>query len=605
MRRGVASLPQACFPPEPVAGPVADLTLQDRARARLARETAHVHPGADARLRIALAYPNTYRVGMSNLGIHTLYRLLNNLPGVRCERVFLPDPAELEQYRRTGTRLFALESQQPIADFDILAFSTSFENDYPNLLAMLDLGGIPRRAEARTRHDPLVLMGGAAVSINPEPVAPFLDVCCVGEGEELVQPLVDACFTATSRQDLLESLAVLPGFYIPSLYQASYAPAGDAAVNRFAALVPISPAPEVITKVRARLTGVDRVAVTAIQTPDTEFGDRIIAEVARGCTKGCRYCWVGYSILPFRVHKADDVLEATLPWREHTDRIGLVATALLDHPEIEEIALRLRAAGFKVFSPSLIISTLRESLLRTIVESGQETITIAPEAGSDRMRQVVMKKITNEEILEKVRLIFRVGAVNLKNYMIIGLPGETEADLEAIIDLGKQMREIMIEEGRQRGRIGTITLSINCLIPKPGTPFQWAPQLSAKEYRRRLRWLRKRVAAIPNLVLDAMPPRMAEIQAVMSRGDRRVADLLERWLDADDWSAALRDWRDAGGPPIEEFLRERDPFEPAPWDHLRVGPGTPALVNQWDRATAIADAPVPVPVPAPAPSASA
>jgi len=552
-----------------------------------------VHPGADARLRVALAYPNTYRVGMSNLGMHTLYRLFNGLPGVRCERVFLPDPEEMEQYRRTGTRLFALESQQPVSDFDIVAFSASFENDYRNLLAMLDLAGIPRRAAARTRHDPLVLMGGAAVSINPEPVAPFLDVCCVGEGEELVQPLVDACFAATSRQDLLESLAVLPGLYVPSLYEPQYTPAGDTGVDRFAGLTPVSPAPEFITKVRASLEGVDRVAVTAIRTPDTEFGDRITVEVARGCTKGCRYCWVGYSILPFRVHDADDVLQATLPWREHTDRIGLVATALLDHPDIEEIALRLRAAGFKVFSPSLIISTLRESLLKTVVESGQETITIAPEAGSDRMRQVVMKNITNEEILDKVRMIFRVGAVNLKNYMIIGLPGETEADLEAIVELGEKMREIMIEEGRERGRIGTITLSINCLIPKPGTPFQWAPQLSAKEYRRRLRCLRKRVATIPNLVLDAMPPRTAEIQAVMSRGDRRVADLIEIWLDNDDWSAALREWRDAGGLPLEEFLRERDPLEPAPWDHLRVGPGTPALTNQWDKATAIASKPAP------------
>ena len=542
-------------------------------------------------MRIALAYPNTYGVGMSNLGMHTLYRLLNSLPGVRCERVFLPDPAELEQYRRTGTRLFALESQQPIADFDIIAFSASFENDYRNLLMMIDLAGMPRRAEARTRHDPLVIMGGAAVSINPEPVAPFLDACCVGEGEELVQPLVDACFAAGSREELLENLAGQPGFYVPALYTPRYSATADSEVERFAGLVAANAAPEVITKVRARLEGVDRVAVTAIHTPDTEFGDRITAEVARGCTKGCRYCWVGYSILPFRVHDPDDVLTATMPWREHTNRIGLVATALLDHPDIEEIALRLREAGYKVFSPSLIISTLRESLLKAVIASGQETITIAPEAGSNRMREVVMKKITNEEILDKVRLIFRTGAVNLKNYMIIGLPGETEADLEAIVALGEQMREIMIEEGRQRGRIGTITLSINCLIPKPGTPFQWAEQLSAKEYKRRLRWLRKRVAAIPNLVLDAMPPRTAEIQAVMSRGDRRVADLIELWLDTDDWSAALREWRDAGGPPLAEFLRERDPFEPAPWSHLRVGPGTPALSNQWDRANHSAQAP--------------
>jgi radical SAM superfamily enzyme YgiQ (UPF0313 family) len=566
-----------------------DVALQEQALARLAREIAHVRPQTGAQLSVALAYPNTYGVGMSNLGMHTLYRLLNALPGVRCERAFLPDPQDLDRHRRTGTRLFALESQQPISDFDLLAFSTSFENDYPNLLTMLDLAGIPRRAENRTSHDPLVLMGGAAVSINPEPVAPFLDVCCVGEGEDLIEPLVDACFAATSRDDLLERLATSTGFYVPSLYTPSYAVVEGAPCARFAALTPRAPAPAVVTKVRASLAGVERVSVTAIRTPDTEFGDRITVEIARGCTKGCRYCWVGYSILPFRVHTVEDVMAAVLPWREHTDRVGLVATALLDHPQIEEIALGLRAAGFKVFSPSLIISTLRESLLDTVVASGQETITIAPEAGSDRMRQVVMKKITNEEILDKVRMIFRAGARNLKNYIIIGLPGEAQEDLEAIVELGQQMREIMIEEGKTRGRIGTITLSINCLIPKPGTPFQWAEQLPAKEYRRRIRWLRRRAAKIPNLVIDAMPPRVAEIQAVMTRGDRRVADLLELWLDADDWSSALRSWVETGGPPLEEFLRERDPLEPTPWDHLRVGPGTPALTNQWDRATAIAN----------------
>jgi radical SAM superfamily enzyme YgiQ (UPF0313 family) len=565
-----------------------DITLLERARARLARETAHVRPNSGAQLRIALAYPNTYGVGMSNLGIHTLYRLLNGLAGVRCERVFLPDGDDLDRHRRTGTPLFALESQQPVNGFDLLAFSTSFENDYPHLLTMLDLAGMPRRASARTAHDPLVLMGGAAVSINPEPVAPFIDVCCVGEGEDLVQPLVDACFTATSRQDLLERLAPSPGFYVPALYVPEYAPMVDAPCERFAGLAASAPAPAIVTKVRASLEGVERVAVTAIQTPDTEFGDRIIAEVARGCTKGCRYCWVGYSILPFRVHQVEDVLAAALPWREQTDRIGLVATALLDHPQIEEIALGLRAAGFKVFSPSLIISTLRASLLETVVASGQQTITIAPEAGSDRMREVVMKKITNDEILDKVRMIFRAGAVNLKNYIIVGLPGETDEDLDAIVELGSQMREIMIEEGRDRGRIGTITMSINCLIPKPGTPFQWAAQLTAKEYRRRLRRLRKQIAKIPNLVLDAMPPRVAEIQAVTSRGDRRVADLLELWVDCGDFGEAMRSWEEAGGLPLQEFLRERDPFEPAPWGHLRVGPGTPALANQWDRASAVA-----------------
>ncbi len=535
-----------------------------------------------------LAYPNTYAVGMANLGLHSVYRQANAHPDVSCERVFLPDDEHLAEYVRTGTRLFSLESTTPVADFDVLAFSASFENDYPNLLRILELAGIPLRATERDERHPLVVMGGAAVSINPEPVAPFLDVCCLGEGEELLAPLLDAALGASSRQELLEGLATRQGFYVPAFYEPRYESPEPGAAARFAALEALPPAPATITKVRARFDGADRVAATAILAPDSEMGDRVLVEVARGCTKGCRYCWVGYSILPFRVHSVEDVLRAVEPWRRYTDRVGLVATALLDHPDIEAIAMGLRERGFRVFSPSLIISTLSEPLLQTVVDSGQRTITIAPEAGSDRMRRLIMKKITNEEILDKTRMIFRAGALNLKNYIIIGLPGETDEDLEAIVELGQKMRDIMIDEGRARGRIGTITMSINCLIPKPGTPLQWAPQLDTRSYRAKLKWLRRRAARVPNLVIDAMPPRAAEIQAVMSRGDRRVADLLEEWHQCGDWRQAFRTWSETHGVPMQEFLRQRDPAEPTPWGHLHVGPGLPALTNQWDKALQVA-----------------
>ncbi len=563
------------------------MDLYESARARLSRETSLVAFRPGGQVRIVLAYPNTYWVGMSNLGLHTLYRLMNRHPEVSCERVFLPDPEELETMRRTGVALFSLETRTPIDDFDVVAFSASFENDYPNLLQMLELGRIPFRSADRDGRNPLIVMGGATVSINPEPVADFLDLACVGEGEGLVEPLLDSLLTEPDRTRLLHRLAQLPGFYVPALYEPEYL-SGPEGLRRFAGIEPKDPAPAVVTKVRASLEGPDRVAATAIHTPDTEFGDRITVEVARGCTKGCRYCWVGYSILPFRVHRADDILARVEPWREHGDRVGLVATALLDHPEIESIASALRDRGFRVFSPSLIISTLREPLLRAVLESGQETITIAPEAGSDRMRQLIMKKITNEEILDKTRMIFRAGAVNLKNYIIIGLPGETDEDLDAIIDLGAEMRRIMIEECRERGRIGRITMSVNCLIPKPGTPLQWAMQLSVREYRKKLRYLHRLAAGVPNLVIDAMPPRAAEIQAVMSRGDRRVAELLEEWHRLGSWSRALRSWSRRVGMPLPEILRAREPDEPAPWQHLRVGPGTPALINQWTQAMEIA-----------------
>ena len=579
---------------------------RQRARQRLLAETSLIDPGFGA-LRIALAYPNTYYVGMSNLGIHTIYRLLNSYPEARCERVFLPDADEARSYRSGRTRLFTMESQTSIADFDVLAFSVSFENDYVNVLDMLDLAGLPLRARDRDRRHPLVLMGGAAVSINPEPIAPFVDAICLGEGEELVPALIDTLLEC-EQDEVLEVLATLPGFYVPSYYRPRYyhrdarvvadrpgarsngSKSGD--LPRFRDIEALPPAPPTVSKVRARLAGVERVASTSILTRDTEFSDRMLIEVARGCTKGCRYCWVGYNILPFRVHDVDDILTVAEPWRAHTDRIGLVATALLDHPQIESIALGLRQRGFRLFSPSLILSTLRETLLRAVIESGQRSITVAPETGSDRLRELIMKRITNEEILDKVEMIFEAGAVNLKNYVIIGLPGETRADLQDLIDLAAEMRSIMVRLGRPKGRIGTITLSTNCLIPKPGTPLQWAQQLEPRDYRTKLRWLRRRVAKLPNVTLEAMPPRSAEIQGVLSRGDRRTADLLEEWHRCRQWSQALQNWHQRGGPRRSAILQHHALTDALPWGHLNIGSSTAALSNQWTKAEEIAQRPL-------------
>lgn len=577
--------------------------LAQRLRRRAQQEIRLVQPNAGGRLRVVLAYPNTYALGMSNLGLHTVYRLFNAHPEVRCERAFLPDADELPAYRERGTPLMTVETQTPVGDADVIAFSASFENDYVNVVRMLGLAGVPARSGARDHRHPLVLMGGATVSINPEPLAPFLDACCVGEGERIVGPLIDALLrhgaAGETRTELLDALARLSGLYVPSLYEPEYA-AVDGGYPAFRALAPRRGAPATVRKVRAEFGGPQSVAATAILTPDTEFGDRIMIEVARGCTKGCRYCWVGYNVLPFRVHTVADVLAAAEPWRHATTRVGLVATALLDHPDIEAIAAGLRARDFDVFSPSLIISTLREPLLRAVVESGQRSVTVAPETGSDRLRELVMKRITNEEILAKVRMIFRAGVHSLKNYVIIGLPGETDADLQELVDLAVAMRTVMIEEGRERGHIGTITLSINCLIPKPATPFQWAEQIRPTEYRRRLRWLRRRLGKVPNVAIEAMPPRTTEIQALMSRGDRRVADLVELWAAMGSWPEALRAWQRQGGS-LEHFAyRPLDPATPLPWSHLRTGASDSALAHQWDRAQALMEPPA-----APSPAAVA
>ena len=532
---------------------------------------------------------------MSNLGLQTIYRLLNGHSEVRCERAFLPDADELDTYRERGTPLMTVESQRPVADADVVAFSASFENDYPNLLTMLRLANLPLRTRDRDATLPLVVMGGATVSINPEPLAPFLDVCCVGEGEGLVDELVAAILShggvpaartagPGARQALLEHFAAQPGFYVPSMYEAAYDRSHDG-YPRFESLTPRAGAPATVSKVRASFGGPETVSATSILTPETEFGDRMMIEVARGCTKGCRYCWVGYNVLPFRVHTVDDILAVAERWSATTRRVGLVATALLDHPDIEAIAEELRRRDVAVFSPSLIISTLREPLLRAVVESGQRSVTIAPETGSDRLRKVIMKTVTNEQILEKTRMIFRAGVHSIKNYVIVGLPGETEQDLQDLVDLAAAMRAVMIEEGRERGRIGTITLSVNCLIPKPATPFQWAEQIRPREYRAKVRWLQRRLARVPNVEIEFMSPRSAEIQAILSRGDRRVADLLERWSAGGSWGAAVRDWEAHGGSLDHYAYRPIDPAEPLPWAHLRTGASSTALHKQWNKAT--------------------
>ena len=567
------------------------LSLPQRLRRRAQAETRLVEPNQGGRLRIVLTYPNTYVVGMSNLGVQTIYRLLNDHPEVCCERAFLPDPEDLELHRQRGTPLLTIESQRPVADAGVIAFSASFENDYPNLLTLLGLAGLPLRAANRDARHPLVVMGGATVSINPEPVAPFLDVCCVGEGEDIVGPLIEAVLEAAggSRKELLERLARLPGFYVPSLYEPRYADCDPhTGVPRFAGLQAAEGVPHTVSKVRAHFGGVDSVAATSIMTPEGEFADRALIEVARGCTKGCRYCWVGYNILPFRVHAVDDILAVAERWRGSTKRVGLVATALLDHPDIEAIARGLRERDFEVFSPSLIISTLRQPLLDCLIESGQRSITVAPETGSDRLRELIMKKITNAEILEKVRMIFRAGAVNLKNYVIVGLPGEEEQDLQDLVDLAAGMREVMIEEGRAKGRVGTITLSVNCLIPKPGTPFQWVEQIRPRDYRAKLKWLQQRISKLPNVVVESMSPRAAEMQAVLSRGDRRVADLLEHLVDTGSWRPAVRAWEAEGGCLDHFAYRAYEPGEPLPWEHLRTGASPTALENQWNKARATA-----------------
>jgi radical SAM superfamily enzyme YgiQ (UPF0313 family) len=537
-----------------------------RAHDALSREVGFVRKPHGGRLRVALAFPNTYFVGMSNLGFQTVYRLFNDLPEVVCERVFLPGRQQIQAQLGSGAPLRTVESGTPVRDFDLLAFSVSFEWDYTNVVSMLRLAGVPVRSEVRTMHDPLVVIGGAITFVNPEPLAPFVDVVAAGEGEVLVPALASAITEATDRLDLLHRLARERGFYIPSFYDVRYA--ADRTIAAFEPR-PGTDAPPTVRKAAVKSTEPLDPPATSIFTPDTEFGSRFLVEVVRGCANLCRFCWAGYNYLPVRAFRADRILELARAARAHSSRAGLVSIALCDHPEIERILSGLIELGYSISPASLRLDDLTESIVRLLRESGERTITIAPETGSDRLRRVINKTVTNAEILEKAELIFEHGIENLKLYYMIGLPTETDDDLCDIHALTAQLRDVMLRHARPRGRVGRIVASVNPLIPKPGTAYQWLPMEDPAVTDRKAKRLRGLVAELDNVYFNIKSERHSYYQALLSLGDRRVApaiELAER--NGGNWRAAVAEARvDADF----YIFRDRSSDALLPWDIIDGG----------------------------------
>ena len=510
---------------------------RERARQVLARETGYVVKPHGGRLRVALVFPNTYWVGMSSLGYQTIYRLFNQIDEVVCERVFLPPKQELRSQVESGAPLLTLESQTPVGDFDVIAFSVSFEWDYTNVVTMLRLAGVPVRAAARSARNPLVVVGGAVTFVNPEPLAPFADVIAAGEGEMLVPDLVTAVRGSADRDELYRTLVTKRGFYIPSMYDVRYAESGVIAAVEPR---PGSGAPPVVKKAAVKATDHLDPPATSIFTPDTEFGSRFLVEVVRGCANLCRFCWAGYNYLPVRAFPADRILELAAAARRHAGRAGLVSIALCDHPEIERILNGLLEMGYSISPASLRLDDLTDTIVSLLHRSGEKSITIAPEAGSDRLRRVINKTVTNEEILAATEIIFANGIDNLKLYYMIGLPTETDADLEAIRDLTVQMRDIMMRHARPRGRVGRIVGSVNPLIPKPGTAYQWLAMEDPAITERKAKRLKQMLAGIDNVYFTVKSERHSYYQALLSLGDRRVADAVEAAeRNGGQWRAAV------------------------------------------------------------------
>ena len=552
---------------------------RERARDVLAREVGYVRKPHGGRLRVALAFPNTYYVGMSSLGYQTVYRLFNELDDVVCERVFLPPKQELKTQLESRTPLLTLESQTPVADFDILAFSISFEWDYTNIVSMLRLAGLPPRAAARSTRHPLVVVGGAVTFVNPEPLAPFADVIAAGEGEVLIPTLTRIAHAAGDRDALLRALAVERGFYVPSFYDVHYAE--DGSIAAFAPR-PGTPAPPVVKK--AAVKSVDRLdpPATSIFTPDTEFGSRFLVEVVRGCANLCRFCWAGYNYLPVRAFPADRILELARAARTHAGRAGLVSIALCDHPEIERILTGLLDMGYSISPASLRLDDLTEPIVKLLHESGERSITIAPETGSDRLRRVINKTVTNDEILAATDLIFANGIENLKLYYMLGLPTETEEDLVAIRDLTVHMRDLMLKHGRPRGQLGRIVGSVNPLIPKPGTAYQWLPMEAPAVTDAKGKRLRQLLAGLDNVYFNIKSERHSYYQALLSLGDRRVAATIEAAeRNGGQWRAAVAE---TGLDADFYIFRDRSGDAVLPWDIIDGGMKSSFFRSEFDKA---------------------
>jgi radical SAM superfamily enzyme YgiQ (UPF0313 family) len=539
---------------------------RERALATLAKETGYVRKPHGDRLRVALAFPNTYWVGMSNLGFQTVYRLFNACDDIVCERVFLPPKQELAELLSSRTPLLTLESQTPVGELDVLAFSVSFEWDYVNILTLLRLAGIPLRASDRGPRHPLIVIGGAVTFVNPEPLAPFADVVAAGEGEVLVPSLARAFREATDRGDLLRLLALERGFYVPAFYEPRYAADGTLAAYADA---PGAAGPMPVRKAAVKTTEALDPPATSIFTPETEFGSRFLVEVVRGCANLCRFCWAGYNYLPVRPFPTDRILQLAEAARPYASRVGLVSIALCDHPDIERILARLHEMGYAISPASLRIDDLTEPIVRLLRASGERGVTIAPETGSDRLRRVINKTVTNDEVLDRAELIFASGFENLKLYYMIGLPTETDDDLVAIRDLTLQMRDRMLAHARPRGQIGRIVGSVNPLIPKPGTAYQWLPMEDPAVTDRKIKRLRSLMAGVDNVYFNIKSERHSYYQALLSLGDRRVAPAIEAAeRNGQNWRAAVAE----SGVDADFFIfRDRSRDAVLPWDVIDGG----------------------------------
>ncbi len=554
--------------------------LIEKTKERLSREVGAIYKPHGDHIRFALAFPSTYYVGMSNLGLQIVYRLINEQETALCERVFLPDPADMDDATKPGQHLFTMESQTPVRDFDVLAFSLSYELDYPNVLKLLALSGIPELSserDAQTHHVPLVIAGGPASTFNPETLAPFIDLYVIGEAEEVMPEIIDVLvkYQGMDRPELLRKLAELEGVYVPRFYEPEY--------NEDGTLRGMNVAPGIPEHITRRWTANldDYDATSLIVTRETEFSNMVLAEVARGCGRHCRFCVAGYAFLPPRARSDESILQAIDRMNErvaeklgHDPRIGLLSASVFDHPSSTLVCQSL-AERDRLFSiSSTRADTLNKDIAEVLRKGGHETITIAPEAGTYRLRRAINKVMPDETVINAANSAWEAGFRKLKLYFMIGLPTETETDLVSIPTLVRQISELAPWE--------KVTVSVSCFVPKPWTPFQWAPMDSEKELGHKLDQLQRALRPIKRVSILGESPREAVVQGVFARGDRRLKDaLLLMSRENISWRAAFRE---GGIDPSAYAQRQRIREEVMPWDHVDLGVSKEYLWSEYMHA---------------------